>query len=360
MDIKKLKDFYKNKRVFVTGHTGFKGTWLCLILNYLGANVIGYSLKQTLYDNFDFYKAINLKKKIKSYYGDILNKNRLLTIIKTNKPQIFFHLAAQSLVIKSYLDPKTTFETNVIGTANVLDVCRDQKYLRSLIIVTSDKCYLNLEQKKSFKEDSPLGGNDPYSCSKAMAERLVKIYFNRVYKKTSIGLATVRAGNVIGGGDFSENRIIPDVIKHILNKKKLTLRNPNYYRPWQHVFDLLSGYLNLGIKLSKNKNRFSGPYNFGPKIKKSYTVLKLTQKFLDKIIKKKYEIEFNKSNLFEADFLDINSSKSKTKLKWETKYSGSKMIEKTIDWYKVYINEPSKIEQFSKKQILDYFSYKIN
>jgi len=254
MDIKKLKDFYKNKRVFVTGHTGFKGTWLCLILNYFGANVIGYSLKQTLYDNFDFYKAINLKKKIKSYYGDILNKNRLLTIIKTNKPQIFFHLAAQSLVIKSYLDPKTTFETNVIGTANVLDVCRDQKYLRSLIIVTSDKCYLNLEQKKSFKEDSPLGGNDPYSCSKAMAERLVKIYFNRVYKKTSIGLATVRAGNVIGGGDFSENRIIPDVIKHILNKKKLTLRNPNHYRPWQHVFDLLSGYLNLGIKLSKNKN----------------------------------------------------------------------------------------------------------
>ena len=216
MDIGKLKNFYKNKRVFVTGHTGFKGTWLCFILNYLGANVIGYSLKQTLYDNFDFYKAINLKKKIKSYYGDILNKNRLLTIIKTNKPQIFFHLAAQSLVIKSYLDPKTTFETNVIGTANVLDVCRDQKYLRSLIIVTSDKCYLNLEQKKSFKEDSPLGGNDPYSCSKAMAERLVKIYLNRVYKKTSIGLATVRAGNVIGGGDFSENRIVPDDTRSVI------------------------------------------------------------------------------------------------------------------------------------------------
>lgn len=356
MDIKKLKNFYKNKRVFVTGHTGFKGTWLCLILNYLGANIIGYSLKQTPYDNFDFYKAINLKKIIKSYYGDILNKNRLLTTIKTNKPQIFFHLAAQSLVIKSYLNPKTTFETNVIGTANVLDVCKDQKYLRSLIIVTSDKCYLNLEKKKSFKEDSPLGGNDPYSCSKAMSERLVKIYLDRVYKKTSIGVATARAGNVIGGGDFSENRIVPDIIKHILNKKKITLRNPKNYRPWQHVFDVLSGYLNLGIKLSKNKNRFSGSYNFGPKTKTNYTVLKLTQKFFDKLINKKYEIEFYKSNLFESGYLDIDSSKSRTKLKWETKYPSSKIIENTIDWYKFFINKPSKIEQFSKKQILDYFS----
>ena len=286
---------------------------LCFILNYLGANVIGYSLKQSPYDNFDFYKTINLKKKIKSYNGDILDKKRLSTIIKTNKPQIFFHLAAQSLVIKSYLDPKTTFETNVMGAANVLDVCKDQKYLSSLIIVTSDKCYLNLGQKMSFKEDSPLGGNDPYSCSKAMVERLVKIYLNRIYRNTSIGLASVRAGNVIGGGDFSENRIIPDIIKHILKKKKITLRNPESYRPWQHVFDVLSGYLNLGIKLSKNKNKFSGPYNFGPKIKKNYTVLKLTQKFLDKLLKNKYKIEFNKSNLFETDYLNINSSKSRTK-----------------------------------------------
>jgi len=356
MEKLKLKNFYKNKRVFVTGHTGFKGTWLCLILNFLGAKVIGFSLKPTPYDNFDFCKAINLKKKIKSYYGNILDRNRLLSIIKTNKPQIFFHLAAQSLIIKSYLDPKTTFETNVIGAANVLDACKDQKYLRSLIIVTSDKCYVNLEQKKSFKEDSAIGGNDPYSSSKAMVERLVKIYLNRIYKKTAIGLATARAGNVIGGGDFSENRIIPDIIKHILNNKKLKLRNPKSCRPWQHVFDVLSGYLNLGIKLSKNKNRFSGPYNFGPNIKKNYTVLKLTQKFLDRLINKKYEIEFYKSNLLESSYLDINSNKSRTKLKWKIKYSGSKMIENTIDWYKVYINEPSKIEQFSKKQILDYFS----
>jgi len=189
-----------------------------------------------------------------------------------------------------------------------------------------------------------------------MVERLVKIYLNRTYKKTLVGLATVRAGNVIGGGDFSENRIIPDIIKHIVNKKRLTLRNPKSYRPWQHVFDVLSGYLNLGIKLSTNKNKFSGPYNFGPKIKKNYTVLKLTQKLLDRLITNKYEIKFNKSNLFESDYLDINSNKSRKKLKWESKYSGSKMIETTIDWYKVFINKPDKIEQFSKKQILDYFS----
>jgi CDP-glucose 4,6-dehydratase len=234
-------------------------------------------------------------------------------------------------------------------------LCKNQKYLRSLIIVTSDKCYLNLEQSKSFKEDAPLGGNDPYSCSKAMAERLVKLYSDRVYKKTSIGLATVRAGNVIGGGDFSENRIIPDIFKHILKGKKLTLRNPKSYRPWQHVFDVLTGYLNLGIELSINKKKFSGSYNFGPKIKKNYTVLKLTQKFLDKLTNKKYKINFNKSNLFESHCLNINSNKARKKLKWKTKYTGSKMIEKTIDWYNLFIKNPKKIELFSKKQINDYF-----
>ena len=330
MDIKKLKNFYKNKRVFVTGHTGFKGTWLCLILIYLGAKVTGYSLKKNFKDDLLFFKSLNLKRKIKSYYGDVLNVKKLSTLIKKTKPQLFFHLAAQSLVIRSYQNPKTTFETNVIGTANILKECKDQKYLRSLVIVTSDKCYLNLEKRKNFKEDSPLGGNDPYSCSKAMAERLVKLYLNRRFKKNSMGLATVRAGNVIGGGDFSENRIVPDIIKHIFKKKQLVLRNPKSYRPWQHVFDVLNGYLNLGIRLSKNKKRFSGSYNFGPKIKKNYTVLKLTQKFLDQLTLKKYKIKINKSDLYESACLNINSNKSRTKLKWDTKYSGNTMIQKTI------------------------------
>ena len=355
MDIKKLKDFYRNKRVFITGHTGFKGAWLCLILNYLGANVIGFSLKLNPHDNFTFYKALKLKKKIKSYYGNTLDKKKISFLINKHKPQIFFHLAAQSLVIKSYLDPKTTFETNVIGTANILGACKNQKYLSSLIIVTSDKCYLNLEEKKSFKEESPLGGNDPYSCSKAMVERLVKLYLNRVYNKNKIGLATVRAGNVIGGGDFSKNRIIPDIVKHILKKRKLVLRNPKSYRPWQHVFDVLSGYLNLAVKLSKNKKKFSGSYNFGPKIKKNYTVLNLTQKFLDNLVKKKYKIKVNKAKLLESNCLDINANKARKKLKWETKYTGPKMIEKTIDWYKIFMKSPGKIKEFSDKQIKDYF-----
>ena len=356
MGIRKLINFYKNKRVFVTGHTGFKGTWLCLILNYLGANVTGYSLNPKPHDNFDFYRKIGLRKNIKSNYGNILNKKKLLTVIHKCKPQIIFHLAAQSLVIKSYLDPKITLETNIIGTANILNVCKNQKSLKSLIIVTSDKCYLNLEKRKNFTENSPLGGNDPYSFSKAMAERLVTLYKNQVYKKTSVGLATVRAGNVVGGGDFSENRIIPDIIKHILKEKKLILRNPKSYRPWQHILDVLNGYLILGIQLSKNKKKFSESYNFGPKDKKNYTVLELTQKFLDKLANKKYQIKYNKNNLYESSCLDINSNKSRTKLKWETKYNGNVMIEKTIDWYKVFINNPKRIGQYSKKQILEYFS----
>ena len=356
MNLKIIKDFYRNKRVLVTGHTGFKGAWLCLILNYLGANVTGYSLKLKKNDNFIFFKSLNLKKKIKSYYGDTVDKNKLSLIIKKSKPELLFHLAAQSLVIESFKDPKMTFESNVIGAENILNICKTQKYLRSLIIVTSDKCYLNLGKKKNFKENSPLGGNDPYSSSKAMVERLVKFYFHRVYNKTPIGLATVRAGNVIGGGDFSNNRIVPDIVKHILKKKKLVLRNPKSYRPWQHVFDVLLGYLNLGFKLYKNKKRFSGSYNFGPNIKKNYTVLKLTQNFLNKLAIKKYRIKFIKNKFYESNCLNINSTKSRKKLNWKTSYSGSKMIDKTIDWYKSFINEPKKISQFSKKQVFDYFS----
>ena len=355
MDIKRFKSFYKNKKILVTGHTGFKGTWLCLFLDYFGARIVGYSLKPKPDDNYLFYKSVSFKK-VKSFYGNILNKKKLLLLIKKNKPDLVFHLAAQSLVIKSYSHPKMTFETNVIGTSNILEVCKKQKNLRSLIIATSDKCYLNLEKKIPFTENSKLGGNDPYSLSKAMSERLVKIYFDRVYKKTSIGLATVRAGNVIGGGDFSEDRIVPDIIKHITKKKKLLLRNPKSYRPWQHVFDVLSGYLNLGVKLSRNNKKFSGPYNFGPKSKKNYTVINLAHKFLKKLIRENYKIVYSKKYLFEPNYLAINSNKSRSKLQWKSKYSPSKMIEKTIDWYKIFINNPKKIEKFSKKQILEYFS----
>jgi len=355
MDIKKFKSFYKNKKILVTGHTGFKGTWLCLFLDYFGAKVIGYSLKPKPEDNYLFYKSVSLKK-VKSFYGNILNKKKLLLTIKKNKPDLVFHLAAQSLVIKSYLYPKMTFETNVIGTSNILEVCKKQKNLRSLIIATSDKCYLNLEKKKPFSENSILGGNDPYSSSKAMSERLVKIYFDRVYKKTSIGLATVRAGNVIGGGDFSENRIVPDIIRHITKKKKLLLRYPKSYRPWQHVFDVLSGYLILGVKLSINNKKFSGPYNFGPKSKKNYTVINLVHKFMKRLIRKDYKFFYSKKYFFEPSDLGINSDKSRSKLQWKSKYSPSKMIEKTIDWYKIFINNPKKIEIFSRKQMFEYFS----
>ncbi|MDC3074225.1 CDP-glucose 4,6-dehydratase [Candidatus Pelagibacter sp.] len=337
-----MRNFFKNKKVFITGHTGFKGIWLVNILNFYKADVYGYSKNDKFKNNFA--KLCNLNRK-KSFYGNILDKNKLEKTLRKVSPNIVFHLAAQSIVKESYLKPCDTINTNVIGTMNLLEACRDVKTIKSIIIVTSDKCYENLNKKKSFSENNKLGGDDPYSASKAAAEIITNAYIKSFFNNNRIGIASVRAGNVIGGGDWSENRIIPDCARSIISKKKIYLRNPYSVRPWQHVIDVINGYLILSKKLymAKSKKKYSGSWNFGPNEKMVINVKSLVNKFF-KSIKIKKKLALNKKNLFkEKKILKLNSSKSFKKLKWKQKINSSKAIELSANWYLNYIKNKKNI-----------------
>ena len=262
-------NFFKDKKVFITGHTGFKGSWLTFILHLSGAKVVGYGLKPK--NKFDNFYLLGLDKKITNYFFDIRNIQRLKKALNKSNPEIIFHLAAQALVKNSYKFPLNTFSTNIIGTLNILEELKNLKKLKSAVIVTSDKCYKNKEKLSGYSENDEIGGEDPYSASKAASENIFYSYLKSYYNKgVKFGLASVRAGNVIGGGDWSDDRIIPDFIKAIWQNKKFVVRSPKSTRPWQHVFDLLSGYLILSKKLYESK-KYDGSWNFGPK-KKNITV----------------------------------------------------------------------------------------
>ena len=352
MDLIKLKKFYKGKKILVTGNTGFKGIWLHLILIFLGSNVKGYSLRLKKDDNFIFYKLIKKFFKIKTQYGDILNYNLLNKTIKSFKPEIIFHFAAQSIVIESQKNPRTTFEMNVIGANNVIDICKKTKSIKSLIIATSDKCYFN-NKAEFFSEKSKLAGNEAYSSSKANTELLVNMYYKDL-KSLKFGISTVRAGNVVGGGDFSKYRIIPDIIRS-LNKKNLVLRNPKNIRPWQHVFDVIKAYLIIAFFHYKNKKKYSGPYNVGPKNKSFLTVENLTKILLNNL-NKDLKIIIKKNGFKESKYLFLNSKKIIRQLKWGPTYNIKKTLKITSEWYKVYAKKKD-LYNFSINQIKSFFHY---
>ena len=257
---------YKNLKVLVTGSTGFKGAWLSFWLNIIGAKVVGIGLKPE--KGSIIFSALNLQNKIKQYFVDIRNFNNLNKIVKKEKPDIIFHLAAQSIVSTSFEKPLETFETNVIGSTNILETVRINK-IPNLVYITSDKCYLNLDKQGSYKEDDILGGIDNYSSSKASAELVFNSYYQSYFKNKFLTVGSARAGNVIGGGDFKKNRIVPDIINSLKKNKPIILRNPNATRPWQHVLEPLSGYLLLGSKLINKelKKNFDPNWNFGPPLK---------------------------------------------------------------------------------------------
>ncbi len=345
-------DFFKRKKIFITGHTGFKGSWLAYILYLAGARITGYSLKpKNKNDNFHLLK---LNKKIINYYGDVRDEKKLNKAVKKCNPDIIFHLAAQALVKESYISPKFTFSTNMLGTLNILDIIVNQRSLKSAVIITSDKCYKNFERKSGYSENDEIGGEDPYSASKAAAENIFLSYSKSFFKnKNNLGLASVRAGNVIGGGDWSKDRIIPDLVKSIINNKKFIIRNPKSTRPWQHIFDLLNGYLILSKKIY-GSNKFNGSWNFGPD-KKHITVSEVIANFI-KIIKinKKFYNQNNKK-IKETKLLSLNINKSKKFLKWKPKLSTYQTLKITAEWYLCYIKKRKNIQNFSKKQVENFF-----
>ena len=342
---------YKGKRVLVTGHTGFKGTWLTFWLEKLGAEVYGISLSpDTTPSHFEL-----LKTTVDSEYIDITNYESLEKKVKAIKPDIVFHLAAQSLVRKSYIKPIETFTTNIIGTANLFEVCRKISSVQAIINITSDKCYENKEWLWGYRENDPIGGFDPYSVSKACAELITTCYRNSYFSNTvncQILLSSCRAGNVIGGGDWSEDRLIPDVVRSTIKKSVTTIRSPSATRPWQHVLEPLSGYLLLGQKLLEGQSTFADSWNFGPDDSGNLTVLqtlKLMQKYWPEI---NYEID-DTDQPHEAGFLKLDCSKANTLLKWNGVWKSNSAFEYTMSWYLSYYKHN---EIVTEKQLKKYVS----
>jgi len=349
-----IKNDFKNKTVLVTGHTGFIGTWMSLWLNLVGAKVIGYSLNPTTKPSI--FEIIDLKKKITHVNGDITNFKKLQQTIKTNKPEFVFHLAAQAIVRESYDHPLTTFQTNVMGTANILEAIKNSS-VKSCIIMTSDKCYDNKELNRAFKESDPMGGNDPYSASKGAAELVTTAYRNSFFKNNKIGIASVRAGNVIGGGDWSADRLIPDCFRSLYKNKIISIRNPDAVRPWQFILEPISGMLSLALHLKKNPVKFSEPWNFGPTSNKRMTVEQIVKQIIQQWGKGEYIKKSNKKDkeYHESKILRLNSTKANKSLNWNSVYTNNESLFETTEWYKQYYDK-NDMKEFSIKQIQKYMN----
>ena len=353
-----IKNFWKKKKVLVTGHTGFKGSWMILMLSKLGADIYGYALDPI--SNPNFFDGLGLSKFLKKdFRGNIKDIKKLKKVMRETKPDIVFHLAAQSSVLVSYKDSIETISTNIVGTANILEVSRSIKNLRSLIIVTTDKVYENLEKKIRFKENSPLGGHDLYSASKACCEILTNSYSKSFYdRKKRCNIATVRSGNCIGGGDWTKDRIVKDCAESFYKNKNLFIRMPNATRPWQHVIEPVYGYILLAEKLFKDKkNKFSGAWNFAPNLKNNLKVKVLAtlgKNFFDS----KSQIITSKKKHYESTNLSLSSEKARSKLKWQNIYNAKESLNLTFSWYKFFYDNKSntKVIDFTFNQIEEYFN----
>lgn len=352
--VKKIEfyNYYKNKKILLTGHTGFKGSWLTVWLLSLGCKIVGVS--NNTITNPSIFKDLKIKKRIKHYVCDVENFSKFKKILLREKPDIIFHLAAQALVSESFKNPLQTVSTNTLGSLNVLHAASFLQKKCSCIMVTSDKCYYNLEKNKGYTEESRLGGEDLYSGSKACAEIILRSYFlSKINKNKKIKFCTVRAGNVVGGGDWSKNRLIPDLIKAWKKNTKAIIKNPNSIRPWQHVLEPLFGYLKLAIYLNSNNNLNGQAFNFGPSTNKSFTVLQLVKVIQNKWKKKDgYRIK-PISTFKETKILKLNSLKAQKKLKWKSVLKLDELAEYISEWYK---SQLAKEDMYSLtiKQIKSY------
>ena len=354
-----FKNVYAGKKVMVTGHTGFKGTWLSLWLRTLGAKVTGYALPPNTEPSI--FKATGLGGRINSLLGDIRDSENLERVIQETRPEIIFHLAAQPIVSLSYQYPKVTYETNIMGTINLLEAVRKTDSIRVVVVITSDKCYDNREWVYGYRENDPLGGYDPYSSSKAGTELVVKTYqkcffdWDRSDQKRAV-LASARVGNVIGGGDWAQDRIVPDAVRALAAGEPIVVRNPYAIRPWQHVLEPLSGYLWLGALLWNEGQRYASAWNFGPNDVYDLSVGSLADAIINNWGSgswhtKRHNIE---SARHEANYLKLDCSKARSLLGWEPVYRNHAAVTATVEWYKEFYAGNSDLHQLTLAQIKAY------
>lgn len=349
-----FESFFKNKNVLITGHTGFKGAWLALWLSKLGANVSGLALEPDT--NPNLFDKLNLKNTINHNICDIRDENAVKKLFSQIQPEIVFHMAAQPLVLRSYKEPKYTYEVNVLGTVNLLECLKTSSTAKIFINITTDKCYENKEWVYGYRETDPLGGYDPYSSSKACSEIVTASYRNSFFNPKDYGkthqtaIATVRAGNVIGGGDWSENRLVPDCIKALAANEVIPIRNPRSTRPWQHVLEPLRGYLMLACKLGEDPQNYSQAWNFGPNETSIIDVENLVQKIIKFWGQGRYELD-SSQHYHENILLKLDLSKSIHKLGFRPLLEIDQALELTVNWYKEFYKDDIKIQNLTSKQI---------
>jgi CDP-glucose 4,6-dehydratase len=355
-----FNDFYKGRKVLITGHTGFKGSWLSMLLKWLGAEVYGYSLNPPT--NPSLYELAKLDELVFSTIGDIRDFKLLQKTLRAIKPEVVIHMAAQPLVRESYRNPRETYEVNVMGTVNLLDIIRQERGIKTVLNITSDKCYDNKEWVWGYRENESIGGYDPYSNSKGCSELVTSSFrtsfFNpKEYVKHGVALASARAGNVLGGGDWAEDRLIPDFFRSIMKGEKLKIRSPNAVRPWQHVLEPLKGYLMLCEKLYSNGSEFAEAWNFGADISDAknveWIILKICEFWDTEVV---YEIE-NIPQPHEANYLKLDCTKAKTLLGWSPIWNVETTLKILVDWYKAY-QKKYNMRQVCLSQIEQYFLYK--
>lgn len=355
-----LKDI-SGKKVFLTGHTGFKGSWAAILLKMLGAEVYGYALPPENVRG-SMFESLNIANIIdKSEFGNICDAEKLTYAIQNFKPDIVLHLAAQPIVIRSYNEPVNNFNTNLMGLVNLFEACRKVNSAKIILNVTSDKCYENNDEEQHFKESDKLGGKDPYSASKACAEIITNSYRESFFNKTGVQLASARAGNVIGGGDFSDNRLVPDIFEAIEKNHEIILRNPYSIRPWQHVLESITGYISLINKMAAHNDKYNKAFNFGPdKDEEKINVEGLTKIFLESFseeYKQGYKIVTDKNAHYEAKFLSLDNSLAKNEIGWKPRLKPAEAIKLSAEWYKNYLknkNSFSKLLEYTKQQIEEF------
>ncbi len=344
------QEFWQGKRVFLTGHTGFKGSWLSLWLVSLGAKVKGYALNPPTSPSL--FNEAKVDSIIDSQIGDIRDQDTLHESMTVFNPDILIHMAAQPLVRYSYAEPIETYEVNVIGTAKVLEAARSCPNLKAIVNITTDKCYENDERSEGYKEDDPMGGYDPYSSSKGCAELVASSYRRSFLQDQGVGLATVRAGNVIGGGDWADDRLIPDILRSFEKKESVVVRNPKATRPWQHVLEPLSGYLILAQKLYEDQEKYAEGWNFGPNDNDTKPVGWILDNMISKWPNSSWELDTD-SNPHEAGFLKLDISKAKSELGWKPVWELSHALEKIIAWHRAWLGQED-IQAVSFTEIEEY------